>query len=167
MTLGLTIPQFTVLHVVISLVAIISGIMAMIGFARRRSNSAVTNLFLLTTAATTITGFMFPINGVTPAFLTGLVSTVVLIVAFAAYYFARLRGAAGPTYAVSATAALWLNLFVLVVQAFQKVPALNAFAPTGSEPPFLVAQAVTLAATIALGVAAFRASRRRPIMAAL
>jgi len=116
--------------------------------------------FLLTTAATTITGFMFPFRGPTPAFLTGIVSTPVLAVAFAAYFGRKLRGRAAAVYPVSASIALYLNLLAFVTQLFLKVPPLHALAPLGTEPPFLVAQVATLMAMIAIGTLAFRAARR-------
>ncbi|MCC6827357.1 MAG: hypothetical protein IT550_03915 [Novosphingobium sp.] len=160
MMLGLTLVQFTALHVIISLVAIVSGVWAMIAYAAGQLRRPVlTAVFLATTTLTTVTGFLFPIHGMTPAIATGLVSTLVLAVALGARYAAAPSRRAETTYAASATVALYLNVFVLVVQAFQKIPALNALAPGGTEPAFLVAQALTLALHGALGIAAWRQAR--------
>lgn len=161
MIFGLTIAQFTVLHVAISLVAIASGIAVILAFAAGRySIAGLSGLFLITTAATTLTGFLFPFHGPTPAFLTGVVSTPVLAIAFVAYYRHKLRGRAAAVYAVTASIALYLNLLAFVTQAFLKIPPLHALAPMGTEPPFLIAQVVTLTAMIAVGTVAFRSARR-------
>lgn len=161
MILGLTIPQFTALHVAISFVGIGSGLIALPGFARGRVMPRTTGVFLWTTLLTTLTGFLFPIVAFTPAIGVGIVSTLILVAAFWAWYGRKLAGAAATVFAVTATIGLWLNLFVLVVQSFLKVPALNALAPTGSEPPFAAAQAFLLLAMITLGYAAVRSARRR------
>jgi len=160
MILGLTIPQFTTLHVLISFVGIIAGLIALPAFARGRILPRTNVIFLGFTLLTSLTGFLFPIVAFTPALGTGIVSTLVLAVAFWAWYARKLAGRAAPVYAVTATMALWLNLFVLVVQSFLKVPALNALAPTGTEPPFAAAQGALLIAMIGLGYLAFKASRR-------
>ncbi|WP_332819018.1 hypothetical protein [Sphingopyxis sp.] len=164
MILGLTIPQFTVLHVAISFVGIGAGLVALPAFARGRILPRTNGVFLWTTLLTSLTGFLFPIVAFTPALGTGIVSTLVLAVAFWAWYARKLAGRAAPIYAVTATMALWLNLFVLVVQSFLKVPALNALAPNGTEPPFAAAQGALLIVMIGLGYLAFKASRR-PITA--
>ena len=156
MILGLTISQFTVLHVALSLVGIIAGLIALPAYATGRWMPRMTALFLATTAATTLTGFLFPITAFTPALGVGIVSSVVLAAAIAALYGFRLHGRARSLYAVTATAGLYLNLFVLVVQGFLKVEALNALAPNGTEPAFVIAQAIVLAAVILLGWKAFR-----------
>jgi len=162
MVLGLSIETFTQLHVVLSLVGIAAGLVALGGMLRGRSPGWVTHLFLVTTALTTITGFLFPISVFTPALGTGIVSMLFLVPAFAALYLFRLAGPWRTIYAVSATVALYLNCFVLVVQAFLKVPALNALAPTQAEAPFLAAQMAVLAAFVLLGWMAVR--RFRPAM---
>jgi hypothetical protein len=154
MILGLSIPAFVALHVAISLIGIVTGLIALPLLARGRKPGTLHIAFLATTLATTLTGFLFPFGGITPAIVTGIVSTLVLAVAIGA--FAR---NASRTYAVSATIALYLNLFVLVVQSFLKVPALHALAPTGTEPAFLFAQGFTLAGGIALGALAYRGTR--------
>jgi len=160
MILGLTIPQFTTLHVLISFVGIIAGLIALPAFARGHILPRINVIFLWFTLLTSLTGFLFPIVAFTPALGTGIVSTLVLAVAFWAWYARKLAGRAAPIYAITATMALWLNLFVLVVQSFLKVPALNALAPNGTEPPFAAAQGALLIVMIGLGYLAFKASRR-------
>lgn len=159
MILGLTIPQFTLLHVAISLIGIATGLIALPAFARGRILPRLTGVFLWTTLLTSLTGFLFPILTFTPALGVGILSTLILVLTFWAWYGRKLAGSARTIYAVTATIALWLNLFVLVVQSFLKVPALNALAPNGNEPPFLVAQTLLLLAATYLGYRAVRAER--------
>ncbi|WCP13188.1 hypothetical protein sphantq_01606 [Sphingobium sp. AntQ-1] len=156
MILGFSIPAFIALHVAISLVGILAGILALVAQAKGRFLPGAQAVFLGTTLLTSLTGFLFPFRGFTPAIGVGIVSTLVLIVALVALYGLKLRGRARVVYAVSATAALWLNLFVLVVQSFLKVPLLNAFAPTGTESPFLAAQGLLLIAMLILVAAIVR-----------
>ncbi|BBF68742.1 MULTISPECIES: hypothetical protein [Sphingomonas] len=156
MILGLSIPAFIVLHVAISLIGILAGLAALLAQAKGRFLPRIQALFLATTLLTSLTGFLFPFRGFTPAIGVGIVSTLVLIVALVVLYGLRLRGRARVVYAVSATAALWLNLFVLVVQSFLKMPWLHAFAPTGTEPPFLATQGLLLVAMLILGAAIVR-----------
>lgn len=163
MILGLTIPQFTALHVAISLIAIAAGLIALPAFARGVILPRVTGVFLWTTLLTSLTGFLFPIVAFTPALGFGILSTLILIATFWAWYARKLAGRAATIYIVTATLALYLNLFVLVVQSFLKVPALNALAPNGTEPPFAAAQAVLLIAMIGLGYLAFKARRKRAV----
>lgn len=161
MILGLTIPQFTALHVAISFVGIVAGLIALPAFARGRVLPRTNAIFLWFTLLTSLTGFLFPIVAFTPALGVGIVSILILAVAFWSWYGRKLAGRAAPIYAVTATIGLWLNLFVMVVQSFLKVPALNALAPNGTEPPFAVAQGALLIVMIGLGYLAFRVSRRR------
>lgn len=151
MILGLSFENFILLHVVISLIGIATGIIALAGMLRSASPGWITHVFLITTALTTITGFLFPITAFTPALGTGIVSTALLVPAFLGIYAFHLAGAWRWIYAVTAIAALYLNCFVLVVQAFQKVPALAELAPTQSEPPFVAAQAALLIAFLWFG----------------
>lgn len=162
MVLGLSIYAFTVVHVVLSLIAIAVGFVAVIGMARGLALPRWTALFLLTTALTTITGFMFPFGGVTPAFVTGLVSTVFILIALLALYGRRLDRSWRWIYIVAALVAFWLNVFVSIVQTFQKIGFFRALAPTQSEPPFLIAQLAALAVVVVLGYLAVR--RFRPGM---
>ena len=162
MIIGLTIPQFTALHVAISFAGIITGLIALPAFARGRILPRTTGIFLWTTLLTSLTGFLFPILTFTPALGVGILSTLILVLSFWAWYGRRLAGSARTIYAVTATIALWLNLFVLIVQSFLKVPALNVLAPNGNEPPFLVAQGLLLLAVVYLG---YRAVKVRPVVA--
>lgn len=164
MILGLTIAQFTALHVAISLIAIGAGLIALPAFARGRLLRRTTGIFLWATLLTSLTGFLFPIVAFTPALGFGILSTLILVATFRAYYGRKLAGGSATVYALTATLALYLNMFVLIVQSFLKVPALNALAPTGTEPPFAAAQGALLIAAAALAYVAFKASRR-PIAA--
>jgi hypothetical protein len=115
-----------------------------------------TALFLVSTVLTSVTGFGFPFDHLLPSHVVGILSLVVLALAIVARYARHLAGAWRWIYVVSAVVALYFNVFVFVVQAFQKVPALSALAPTQSEPPFLIAQLVVLALFAALGTVAVR-----------
>jgi hypothetical protein len=126
---------------------------------RARRLPGWTAVFLVTTILTSVTGFMFPINGLTPAIVFGLISIVILVIALAALYLKHLSGAWRWIYVTTALVALYLNVFVLIVQSFQKLPALQKLAPTQSEPPFLIAQAVALIAFLILGAMAARKFR--------
>ena len=151
MVLGLSIESFTLLHVVLSLVGIATGVLALAGMLRSATPGWITHGFLVATALTTITGFLFPITAFTPALGVGIVSSAILVVAFLALYGGHLAGGWRWIYVVTAVAALYLNSFVLIVQAFRKVPAIEALAPTQSEPPFVIAQAVLLIAFLWFG----------------
>ena len=154
MILGMSIPAFTLLHVIITLIAIGSGLIVVGGMFASHRLPGTSALFLLTTVLTSVTGFLFPIHGFTPALGVGIVSCAILAVALFAYYSKRLTGAWRWIYVVTAIAALYLNVFVLVVQSFVKVGALNALAPTQSEPPFLIAQIAVLVIFILIGLIA-------------
>lgn len=156
MILGLSFEAFTQLHVVISLIAIATGVVVALGMANGKRMDGLTGIFLATTVLTSVTGFLFPFGGVTPAIIFGALSTVVLAIALLARYAFRLEGAWRWVYVVTAFAALYLNAFVGVVQAFQKQPFLQPLAPTQSEPPFLAAQAMLLAITLIVGALALR-----------
>jgi hypothetical protein len=154
MILGMSIPAFTLLHVVITLIAIGSGLIAVGGMFASHKLPGTSALFLFTTILTSVTGFLFPIHGFTPALGVGIVSCVILAVALFAYYGKHLTGAWRWIYVVTAVASLYLNVFVLVVQSFIKVAALNALAPKQSEPPFVIAQIVVLLIFVLIGIAA-------------
>lgn len=147
---------FTLLHVALSLIGIAAGLVVMSGLLRSLRLPGWTALFLSTTVATTLTGFLFPFNGFTPALGTGVVSTAVLAVTLWALYGKRLAGAWRRVYVVGAVLSLYLNVFVLVVQLFVKVPALHALAPTQQDPPFAIAQGAVLLLFVVLGIAAAR-----------
>ena len=145
MILGMSVGAFTILHVIITLVAIGSGLIVVGGMFASNRLPLTTALFLFTTALTSVSGFLFPIHGFTPALGVGIVACVVLAVALLALYKERLVGPWRWIYVITAVVSLYLNVFVLVVQSFVKVSALNALAPTRTEPPFAVTQAAVLA----------------------
>lgn len=152
---------FTSVHVVLSLVGIVSGLVVVAGLTAARPLDAWTALFLVSTVATSVTGFGFPFDHVLPSHVVGVISLVVLGVAMLARYGQHLAGAWRTAYVIASAVALYLNVFVLIVQAFRRVPALAAMAPTQSEPPFLLAQLVVMAVFIGLGIAAVRGFRDR------
>jgi hypothetical protein len=145
---------FTQIHVAISLIAIFTGLVVMFGLLTRKRLDRWTALFLLTTVLTSVTGFFFPFHGFTPALGVGIVSMLLLAVAIFARYARHLVGAWRWIYVITAMVALYLNVFVLIVQAFQKVPFLKALAPTQSETPFLVTQLIALVLFIVLSIVA-------------
>jgi hypothetical protein len=156
MVIGLSLAAFTILHVLISLVAIAAGIVVVAGMLRADRLPGWTAIFLALTMLTSLTGFLFPIKDFTPALGTGIVSVAILLVALWALYGGHLTGAWRWIYVVSAVAALYLNVLVLIVQAFLKVPPLHALAPKGSEPPFMAAEALALIVFALLGLLALR-----------
>jgi hypothetical protein len=141
----MSVGAFTVLHVIITLVAIGSGLIVVGGMFASQTLPITTALFLFTTALTSVTGFLFPIHGFTPALGVGIVACVMLGVALFALYKEHLVGAWRWIYIIPAVLSLYLNVFVLVAQSFAKVSPLNALAPTQTEPPFAVTQAAVLA----------------------
>ena len=156
---------YTFIHVVISLIGIGSGLVVLAGLLRAKRLDRWTAVFLASTIATSATGFGFPVDRLLPSHVVGAISLVVLAVAVFARYTRRLAGPWRSTYVVTAVIALYLNVFVLIVQTFQNVPALRAVAPTQSEPPFAATQLAALAVFIALGIAAsitFRIEPARP-----
>jgi hypothetical protein len=154
---------FTLFHVVLSLAGIGSGLVVLYGMMRGKRMDSGTALFLTTTAATSLTGFLFPFHGVTPGIVVGIISMAVLAVACIARYMRHMTGAWRTTYVIAAAIALYLNVFVLIVQLFRKVASLKALAPTQSEPPFAITQGVVLAIFVLAGffaVKGFRASSK-------
>jgi hypothetical protein len=154
MILGMSLETFTLLHMVISLIAIVTGFVVVIGMIDGKRLPGWTALFLLTTVLTSLTGFLFPFGGVTPGVIVGILSSVLLVLALFALYIRHLTHAWRWIYALTAIAALYLNVFVSIVQAFQKIPFIRALAPTQSEPPFLIVQGVTLGIVTVLAVLA-------------
>jgi hypothetical protein len=134
----------------------LSGFVAIAGMVRSKPLDWWTDLFLVTTVATSVTGFLFPFNGFTPAIGTGIISMIVLTLAIVALRVKYLQGPWARTYAITAVMAQYFNFFVLIVQSFRRVPVLHALAPTESEPPFAIAQLVALIAFVALGYVATR-----------
>jgi hypothetical protein len=159
MILGMSTSTFTLVHVVLSLVGIGSGFVVVFGmFAGKRLNGW-TALFLVSTVATSVTGFGFPIHRLGPPHYVGMLSLIVLTVAILARYAFHLTGTWRRTYVITSMIALYFNVFVGVVQAFEKVPALHAIAPKQSEPPFAITQLVVLVLFIVLTVMAARRFR--------
>lgn len=154
MILGMDLLTFV--HVLLSLIGIAAGLIVFLGFIADAEMPALTAVFLATTVLTSATGFAFPFSKLLPSHIVGIISLVVLAAALYALYVARLSGSWRWIYVVTASFALYLNVFVLIVQLFQKVPALHAVAPTQSETPFVAAQGLTLAIFIALGFLAVR-----------
>jgi len=153
---------FTLVHVVLSLVGIGAGFVVMAGLLGGREHRRWTALFLVTTVATSVTGFGFPVDHLLPSHVIGVVSLVVLAVTTFARYGGHLAGAWRWVFVVGSAAALYLNVFVGVVQAFLKVPVLHALAPRQSEPPFLVTQVVVLVLFIVLTVSCAKRFRAEP-----
>jgi hypothetical protein len=147
---------FTLFHVLISLIGIVSGFVVVFGMIGNRLLPGWTKTFLYTTIATSVTGFMFPVHHFMPSHAFGIISLVVLPFTLVAYYKHLPLGGWRKTYVLTAIFALYLNTFVLVVQSFLKIPALHALAPTGTEPPFGIAQGVLLVLIVVLGIAAVR-----------
>ena len=143
MMLGLSLSAFTILHVIISLIAIVAGLIVMFGMLGPNRQGGLTAIFLLFTILTSITGFMFPNNSVTPGILIGILSMILLAVACLALYGMHLAGAWRWIYVVTALVSLYLNVFVLVIQSFLKIPPLHEIAP-GNPPGGPVAGAVQL-----------------------
>jgi len=160
MIFGMSTETYTSLHVVISLIGIASGLVVMYGLLHSKRLDGWTALFLGTTVATSVTGFGFPFDHLLPSHIVGLISLVVLAIAIVARYALHLAGPWLRIYVVGAVMGLYFNVFVLVAQAFQKVPALKTLAPTQSEPPFAIAQLIVLAGFIVLGI--FAAKRFQP-----
>ena len=153
---GLSTANFTFLHVIISLIGIATGLIVVFGMLARKRLDGWTAVFLATTIATSVTGFGFPIHHFGPPHIVGVISLVVLTIALVARYAFDLRGAWRWIYVISSVIALYLNVFVGIVQAFQKVAALKALAPTQAEPPFAIAQLTALVIFILIAVLATR-----------
>lgn len=159
------IKTFTLIHVVIALLGIASGFIVIFGLIAAKRLNGWTAFFLATTILTSVTGFGFPITGVTPGIVLGVISLVVLAGAVYARYGGHLAGWWRLVYVIMAVIAQYLNFFVLIVQSFQKVPALKAIAPTQSEPPFAIAQLIALVAFIVLGFLAAKGFREPAVSA--
>jgi len=152
---------FTFVHVGISLLGILSGLVVVFGMISGKRLDGWTRFFLSTTVLTSVTGFFFPFKGITPGDVVGILSLLVLALAILARYRRQLAGGWRQTYVISAVVALYFNVFVLVVQLFEKVPALTALAPKQSEPPFVVTQVVVMALFVALAIAAVKKFREQ------
>jgi hypothetical protein len=149
--MGLSI--LTLIHILISLAGIVSGLVVLGGWLAGKQFQGWTAFFLVTTVTTSVRGFFFPFRGLTPAYGVGVISLFVLAVAIYALYLRRLSGVWSKVYVINALIALYLSFFVLVAQLFQKTPALKELAPTQTEPPFAISQGIVLLLFIVLGIA--------------
>jgi hypothetical protein len=158
MMLGLSLSDFTTLHVVISLIAIVAGLIVMFGMLGSHRMPALTGLFLLFTILTSVTGFGFPFEKLLPSHMIGILSLVLLAIACITLYGTGLAGASRWIYVVTALASLYLNVFVLVIQSFLKIPALAAVAPGNppSGPVFAVVQGIVLLFFVVVIIGAVR-----------
>ena len=145
---------YTIVHTLISLAAIFTGLVVLAAMLSGNRADCWTKWFLLTAVATTVTGFLFPFHGVTPAIILGIITVPVLAITIYARYSRRLFGTWRWVYVVGAVMSLYFNLFVLVVQAFEKVPALHAIAPTQTESPFKFTQLAVLIVSVGLAIVA-------------
>src|ERR1700687_4202902 len=163
MILGMSLSTITTVHVVISLIAIASGIIVMFGLLGSRQMPGMTAIFLLFTILTSATGFLFPFEKLLPSHMIGILSLVLLAIACFALYVMKLSGLWRWIYVVTAMVSLYLNIFVLIIQAFLKVPALHALAPSvpPSEPPFAIIQGIVLVFFVIVIIGAVR--RFRPV----
>lgn len=159
MILGMSLATFTLAHVLISLLGIASGLIVMERLLRNRMLGFSNTIFLVTTIATSVTGFLFPFTALGPPHIIGAISLVILAVAVFALHAGNLIGPWRWIYVVTAVSALYFNVFVGVVQAFQKVGRLRMLAPTQSEPPFAFAQGAVLLFFVILGIVALRRFR--------
>jgi hypothetical protein len=159
MILGMSIQTFTLLHTAISLVGIAAGLVVLWGMFSANRLELWTAIFLITTILTSVTGYFFPASAILPSHVVGAISLVLLAVAVVALYHYRLAGAWRWIYVVTAVSALYLNVFVGVVQSFLKIPGVQALAPTQAEPPFAIAQGIVLLLFIVFGIIAVRKFR--------
>ena len=153
---------YTIIHTLLSLIAIFTGFVVLFGLFAGKRLDGWTKWFLITAVATTVTGFFFPFHGITPAIKLGTISSLVLLVTIYARYGKHLAGAWRWIYAVGAVLTLYFNVFVGIVQSFEKIPALNAMAPTQTEQPFKLTQLSVLVFFIVLGFIASIRFRPEP-----
>jgi hypothetical protein len=167
MILGLSLSAFTTVHVIISLIAIVSGIIVMFGLLGSKPMPSLTAIFLLFTILTSATGFLFPFEKLLPSHMIGILSLVLLAIACIALYGMKLSGAWRWIYVLTAMISLYLNVFVLVIQSFLKIPALTALAPGNppSGPAFAVIQGIVLLFFVVVIIGAMRRYRPMPAYA--
>ena len=167
MMLGLSLENFTLLHVIISLVAVASGLVVMFGMLGSQRMPALTGVFLLTTILTSVTGLMFPFTELLPSHVLSIISLVLLAIACVALYGRRLSGFWRPVYVVTALVSLYINVFVLVIQSFLKIPVLHALAP--GDPPnatiFAIVQGIVLLLFAIAIIGVWRRFRPMPLSA--
>jgi hypothetical protein len=150
--LGMSLLTFTALHVVISLIGIGSGFLIVGGLLKNKRFDGATAIFLATTVLTSLTGYLFPFTHLLPSQIVGAISLVALAIALYARYGRQMGRSWRSTYVITAMISLYLNVFVLVVQSFLKVPSLHVLAPNGKEPPFVITQLIVMVIFIALTV---------------
>jgi hypothetical protein len=160
------ITTLTLVHTVISIVAIAAGLVVVGGLIAGVRIDGWTGIFLATTALTSITGFFFPFNRLLASHQVGIISLVILPVVIAARYWRHLRGGWRGTYVVGTVLVLYLNFFILLVQLFRRIPALIVAAPEQTEPPFVLTQLLVLGLFAWLGLAAFRRFRPEVVVTA-
>jgi hypothetical protein len=167
MILGMSLATFTMVHVIISLIGIVSGIVVMFGLLGSDRKPGWTALFLLTTILTSATGFPFPFEKLLPSHIIAILSLVLLAIACIAFYGLKLSGAWRWIYVVTAMVSLYLNVFVLVIQSFLKIGPLHALAPSvpPSEPPFAIVQGIVLVFFVIVIIGAVRRFRPPPSFA--
>jgi hypothetical protein len=151
---------FTLFHVVISLVQIVAGVMLVFALLGKRTIEGSAWLFLITTAVTLVTGFLFPFHGITPAIVIGILNVAILVVTWIAWKRLSASRFWNATFAIGSLALLYFDCLVLIVQSFQKVPGLHSLAPVGDEPAVLISQTVLFAAVLVIGFLLFRGTRR-------
>ena len=161
MTLGLSLSAFTNLHVIITLIAIVAGLIVMFGMVGPYRSGGLTAIFLLFTILTSVTGFMFPFNGVTPGILIGILSVILLAIACLALYGMKLAGPWRWIYVLTALVSLYLNVFVLVIQSFLKITPLHELAPGNppAGPAFAVVQGIVLVFFVVMIIQVWRRFR--------
>jgi hypothetical protein len=162
MVFGMSLATYTAIHVAISLVGIVSGLIVLFGMFGAKRMDGMTAIFLATTVLTSVTGFFFPFHGVTPGIILGVLSLIVLALCIPARYTFHMAGRWRAIYVITAVIALYFNCFVLIVQSFQKIPALHALAPKGNEPPFGIAQGILLVLFIIAGIGAVKKFQPNP-----
>jgi hypothetical protein len=163
MILGMSVTTFTLLHVLVSVVGIVAGLVVAGGLVAGRRLDGWTGLFLVTTALTNLSGFGFPFVTFMPSYAIGVLSLLLLPLVAAARYWKQLSGGWRTVYVVGSVLVLYFNVFVLIAQLFRRLPALVVLAPKQMEPPFLLTQLVVMALFIWLGVAANRGFRSEPV----
>jgi len=154
---------YTIIHTLISLVAIFTGFVVLFGLLSGKRLDGWTKWFLITAVATTVTGFFFPFHGLTPAISLGLISLPLLALTIYARYPKNLAGAWRLIYVLGAVISLYFNVFVGVVQSFEKIPALDAMAPTQTEQPFKLTQLTVLSLFVILAIVAVIRFRPEPL----
>jgi hypothetical protein len=161
MVLGLSLPALTLVHVIISLIAIVAGLVVMFGLLGSKPLPGLTAIFLLFTILTSATGFLFPFKELLPSHIIGIISLVLLAIACFALYGMKLAGVWRPVYVVTAMISLYFNVFVLVIQSFLKIPVLTALAPGNppSGPVFAVVQGIVLVFFVIMIIGAWRRFR--------